>query len=279
SSAPLYSLGDGTQLANVLLNMGINSRDAMAEMRNGVLSFTTASASLEKSGVLCQSFNIDPGDYAVISVSDTGTGISKATLEHLFEPFFTTKPKGKGTGLGLANVWGYVENYKGAVEIKSELGAGSTFTLYFPLTKKKDPAEAEMRAGVPGAPVSSILVIDDDPTIRHIALEILTNKGYTVFSAEDGKKAVAFFSDSVNRVDVALLDMIMPELNGRDTFYQLRKIDPNLRVIMVSGTITPHDMKPMLDEPGTAFLSKPFSKEQLLSAVRAMAGARPSDTA
>jgi signal transduction histidine kinase len=129
----MYIRGDAARFANVLLNLGINARDAMEECYSGTLSFSTATAVLEKAGLLCQSFSIEPGNYISIGVSDTGIGMSKETLDHIFEPFFTTKPKGKGTGLGLSNVWGYVENYKGAIEVKSEPGKGSVFTLYFPL--------------------------------------------------------------------------------------------------------------------------------------------------
>jgi signal transduction histidine kinase len=130
--------GDGTLLQNVLLNLGINARDAMEE-KGGEIVFATFDAVLEDGNALCQSFNIEPGNYLLICVSDTGSGMNSDVLSHVFEPFFTTKPKGKGTGLGLANVWGYIENFKGAIEVKSAEGKGATFSLYLPMARSLVP--------------------------------------------------------------------------------------------------------------------------------------------
>jgi signal transduction histidine kinase len=136
-AGPSLAMGDRTLLQNVLMNLAINARDAM-EKRAGSISFLTGNTRLNADSVLCKTFQIEPGEYVTVEVADTGSGMSKEILGHLFEPFFTTKPKGKGTGLGLANVWGYVENYKGAIEVKSEEGKGSSFVLYLPVPVVND---------------------------------------------------------------------------------------------------------------------------------------------
>ena len=261
--------GNATQLANVLLNVGINGRDAMDQTGGGTLSFTTSVTRLERNNVLCESFRIDPGEYAVISISDTGSGMTPETREHLFEPFFTTKPKGKGTGLGLANVWAYLQNYKGAVDIQSTIGVGSTFTLYFPVVNKSSPAAPQTRKpqALSGRTITSVIVVDDDEALRSIMSEQLSLNGYTTHTFENGLDAVTFMKRNSSGVDLAILDMIMPGINGTETFTELRKINSGLPVLMISGMCDPEDLAIVLDQPGTSFLQKPFSDVQFFEAL------------
>jgi signal transduction histidine kinase len=275
SDVPLFTPGDAALFANVLLNLGINARDAMEEQYSGTLSFSTATAVLEQNSLLCESFRIESGNYVSIGVSDTGIGMSKETVDHIFEPFFTTKPKGKGTGLGLSNVWGYVENYKGAIKVKSGLGAGSIFTLYFPLSAETSrPRRPESSAHVNkeknGIGFKSILVVDDEPAMRDIASELLKNKGYEVFTVEDGSKAVEFVGKNHTAIDCVILDIMMPAMNGPDAFKAIRKIAPSMPIILASGFITRKELHGILNETRTAFVHKPFSDEQLLEAIRAV---------
>jgi len=260
--------GDATFLQNVFLNLGINARDAMEE-NGGTLAFSTSDMILEKNSMLCQSFQIGPGEYLCVYISDTGVGMSKEILGHLFEPFFTTKAKGKGTGLGLANVWGYIENFKGAIQVKSEEGKGSTFTLFLPLadTMVKLPTPRQ-----PAAPrtIKKILVVDDEPAMREICSEILVSGGYTVSLCENGVDAVDFMKEEGAHVDMVILDMIMPRMNGHDTFYELRRIDPALKIILVSGFLHKKELKGILKESNAAFIQKPFTEQQLLGEIRSL---------
>ncbi|HAJ80121.1 MAG TPA: hypothetical protein DCO75_10150 [Fibrobacteres bacterium] len=272
SNEPTIAHGDNTLLANVLLNLGINARDAMEEQQNGVLSFVTSIAVLDKNSLLCESFRIPMGDYIRIDVTDTGIGMSKDMLAHIFEPFFTTKPKGKGTGLGLSNVWNYIENYKGAIEVKSESGKGTTFTMYFSLTSEVNkPRVPEAFIPVGGNKrdgIKCVLVADDEPAMRNIVAELLKNNGYTVFTAKDGIQAVDFISKNNNGIDLVILDVMMPAMNGPDAFKAIRKINPAMRFIMISGFINKNDLKDIMNETLTAFVQKPFSDEQMLGAIR-----------
>jgi signal transduction histidine kinase/CheY-like chemotaxis protein len=277
SPRPLFAPGDGTLFANVLLNLGINARDAMESNSTGILSFSVTTSELDGNSLLCQSFKIDPGKYIGIEVSDTGTGMSKEIIDHLFEPFFTTKPKGKGTGLGLSNVWGYVENFNGAIEVKTEVDEGSVFILYFPLAqdqpRRRDAAALLASNENALSKFNAILVVDDEPAMRDIASELLKNKGFTVFTCEDGCKAVEFMNSRVSEIDLVILDIMMPNMNGPDTFKALRKLSPSLPIILASGFINKKDLHEILNENRTTFIHKPFSDEQLLNAINDMASA------
>ena len=269
--------GDSTFLQNVFLNLGINARDAMEE-HGGTLVFGTNDTVLDKNSTPCQSFHIVPGEYLCVSVSDTGTGMSKEVMGHIFEPFFTTKPKGKGTGLGLANVWGYIENFKGAIEVKSSEGKGTTFTLYLPLARIMEQAAPPSLARVvfslsqsTPAIIKKILVVDDEPAMREICGEILSMSGYAVSVCEDGVEAVDLMKKDGALIDLAVLDMMMPRMNGHDTFYELRKINPALKIILVSGFLNENELKGILKEKNTAFVQKPFTDQQLLGEIKSLA--------
>ncbi|MGB7569210.1 MAG: response regulator, partial [Chitinivibrionales bacterium] len=261
--------GDATFLQNVFLNLGINARDAMEE-NGGTLAFSTSDMILEKNSMLCQSFQIGPGEYLCVDISDTGVGMSKEVVGHLFEPFFTTKAKGKGTGLGLANVWGYIENFKGAIQVKSEEGKGSTFTLFLPLADATVTSPAPRHLAAPRT-INKILVVDDEPGMREICSEILASGGYTVSLCENGVDAVDFMKKEGAHVDMVILDMIMPRMNGHDTFYELRKIDPALKIILVSGFLHKKELKGILKESNAAFIQKPFTEQQLLGEILSLA--------
>ena len=263
--------GDATFLQNVFLNLGINARDAMEE-KGGILAFTTNDMVLEKNSMLCQSFQIAHGEYLCVDISDTGIGMSKEVLGHLFEPFFTTKAKGKGTGLGLANVWGYIENFKGAITVRSEAGKGTTFTLFLPLAIGIE----RLPIVLPSIPstirmIKEILVVDDEPAMREICGEILTLGGYFVRACENGLEAVDFMKKEGALIDMVILDMMMPHMNGHDTFFELRKINPAVKIILVSGFLNEKELKGILRETNTAFIQKPFTDQQLLGEIKSLA--------
>jgi len=268
-----FCIGDQTLLQNVFMNMGINARDAMGD-EGGSLTFATFNTELAATNILCQSFDIHPGEYMAIAVSDTGSGMDDETLSHLFEPFFTTKPKGKGTGLGLANVWGYVENFNGAIDVKSKPGQGTTFTLYFQLvaslTQNIKRQDVQPAVSVPVTSVKNILVVDDDPAMRELTGAMLTESNCTISLFSGGAEALELFSKNPNAFDCVLLDVMMAGMNGHDTFYALRKAAPNIRIIMMSGLIEEKELKGILAEPLTAFIQKPFSKTLLMREISAL---------
>jgi signal transduction histidine kinase len=186
------SLGDHTLIQNLFMNMGINARDAM-DNKQGILTFSTSVSELKEQSVQCQTFNIPPGHYIAVSITDNGSGMSEETLGHLFEPFYTTKPKGKGTGLGLSNVWGYVENYKGAIDVKSKLGTGTTFTIYFPVVETQDTQPSKSFKATPQPlSIKNILVADDEPAMRDITKAQLEQSGFSVVAFENGALALEY---------------------------------------------------------------------------------------
>jgi CheY-like chemotaxis protein len=261
-----------SSLQNALLNIAINSRDAM-ENGGGTLVFETTVLSLEKSNPLCESFQIEPGEYISVAISDTGMGMSDEIMRHLYEPFFTTKPKGKGTGFGLANVWGFIENHKAAISVVSKQGAGSTFTLYLPLIQKVSGQLSEPyppAAMIPSTMdnVKTILVVDDEAAQREISREMLLDKGFSLIFRENGREAVDFIKSDENKVDLVILDLMMPIMNGHDAFFEIRKLYPEMKIIIASGYINTKDLKGIIEERKTAFLQKPFSGERLMDAIQ-----------
>jgi CheY-like chemotaxis protein len=202
-----------------------------------------------------------------IQVSDSGVGIAPENLTKIFEPFFTTKEQGKGTGLGLAMVFGIIQQHKGWIECQSVLGRGTRFDLYLPrCLEAAAPAEtAESPDSATGH--ETILLVDDEPMIRNLGRAILTKHGYQVLLAENGREATAIYRRDRERVDLVLLDLTMPEMSGRETLAQLRQIDGGVRVLYMSGYSSDQ-----LSESSMAgalgFLNKPFSPKQLAATVR-----------
>jgi CheY-like chemotaxis protein len=267
--APIVA-ADETLLQNAFLNIAINARDAMES--GGTLTFETAAVALDASNHLCQSFQISPGEYISIAVSDTGTGMNEEIQRHLFEPFFTTKPKGKGTGFGLANVWGFIENYKGAITVTSKEGAGSTFTLFLPQLIVEVPDNQAAPSTASGISltidnVKTILVVDDELAQREISREMLHDKGFSVVFSENGLEAVNFVRDNKKAVDLIIMDLKMPVMDGRDAFFEIRKLDPEMKILIASGYINNKELQGIMSERKTGFLQKPFSGDMLIGAI------------
>ena len=245
--------GDAGQLQSALLNLAINARDAMPD--GGVLTLAT---DVVESGVPCLR----------VRVTDTGTGMSEETRRHLFEPFFTTKEPGKGTGMGLATVYGTVAGHKGTVEVVSELGHGSTFAVLLPLAHAT-PEAAEAPPGevtVPGR--GHILLAEDEPAVRAMVQEALRGLGYQVTACADGIEAVARFS--AMSCDLVLLDVSLPRLGGCQAFAAMRAVDPTVRGILCSGQAINEEMQSLIGDGAVDFLAKPFHLAELASKVAAM---------
>jgi CheY-like chemotaxis protein len=203
------------------------------------------------------------GRYAAISVQDTGAGIAPETLPRVFEPFFTTKEPGRGTGLGLAMVYGFVKNHDGFVKVESDPGHGARFTISLPLI----PAPAP-QTGVGGLRQiqlgwGTVLVVDDEPLVRAFATEGLKGLGYQVWVAENGKQALQMYEQHRGEIDCVLLDLIMPELSGLETFRRMRALDPQARVVFASGYSTGEILRDAPDARSAGFIGKPYTLEGL----------------
>jgi two-component system, cell cycle sensor histidine kinase and response regulator CckA len=257
--------GDPTQIHQVLMNLIVNARDAMP--RGGILSVKAENVSIDES-YSRMILDARPGQFVLITVTDTGTGIPAEIIGRVFEPFFTTKEHGKGTGLGLSTVLGIVKSHGGFVNVYSQISRGTQFRAYFPAAESPHITRArEERADVPLGHGELVLVVDDEAAIREITRSTLETFGYNAITAGDGTEAVAIFAQNKDAIEVVLTDMMMPYLDGTGTIRALQKMDPNVKIIASSGLAD--DGKAA--EAGAAgvkiFLSKPYTAEELLIAI------------
>jgi signal transduction histidine kinase/CheY-like chemotaxis protein len=255
-----YIPGDPNQVQQVIMNLANNARDAMK--KGGTLTIKTEEKFLDKKHVRFHP-KAYPGEHLVISVSDTGSGISPEDLERIYEPFFTTKGIDEGNGMGLATVYGIIENHDGHIVVSSEVGQGSTFTLYIPsyLAEIEKIEKAASREISPQG--GRILLVDDEAIILAVVPDILKALGYEVETAVNGKEAVQYYKKHSNEIDLVIIDMIMPEMDGRDCFVELKKINPKVRAIVSTGYGLKGEAQSIIDEGVLGFLQKPFHVEQL----------------
>ena len=257
--------GDPTQMHQVLLNLCVNARDAMP--RGGVLSVKAENISIDESYAR-MILDARPGQFVLISVTDTGTGIPVEILSRVFEPFFTTKEHGKGTGLGLSTVLGIVKSHGGFVNVYSEVGKGTQFRAYFPAAESALTTQAlEERAEVPLGHGELVLVVDDELAIREITKSTLETFGYTALTAGDGTEAIALYAQNKDAIDVVLTDMMMPYLDGTGTIRALQKMDPNVKIIASSGLADEGKAAEAAIAGVKVFLAKPYTADQLLNAL------------
>ena len=261
SSGPLMVNADTAQLEQVLMNLAVNARDAMPG--GGALTIETKFAELDETYTGTRT-GVTPGDYALISVSDTGAGMDKEILERIFEPFFTTKGD-KGTGLGLATSYGIVKQHQGNIWFYSEPGEGTTFNIYLPLCDKKGEAEAGPVKRLP--PVSgsaTVLLVEDDPPVRKLACRILADHGYAVIESDDPADAVARAASHDGPIHLVLTDVIMPQMKGPEVFMKIREHHPEARVLYMSGYTDNMIMRQGVLKEGIQYIQKPFSINGLL---------------
>lgn len=254
-------LGDLSQLENTILNLSINARDAMPE--GGKLTISSDNVFLDQQYCNSSASDIEPGLYIEFSVSDTGSGMNQDVLEHIFEPFFTTKAAGKGTGLGMASVYGAVRNHNGDIRIDSQPGKGTVFKLYFPTTDAPlvPPEGLEDEDIVFGS--GCILVVDDEAIIRGMTEAILTDLGYCVILAENGKEASDIYLQKKDDIDLVLLDLVMPKMNGRDALKAMKKINPDVKVLLTSGFNREVEKTEIKTWGISGFVKKPFRRGEL----------------
>jgi len=256
-------IGDDTMLMNALMNMGINASHAMPS--GGTLTFTLANYDLDKSYCEASPFDIRPGNYLDISVSDTGCGMAPEVVSRIFEPFFTTKEQGRGTGLGLSMVYGTVQEHGGAVTVYSEPGNGTVFHIYLPVTEESvsDKINTE---DLPGG-TATILLIDDEELIRITAKGFLESLGYKVLVETNGEDGIKTFIQKTGEIDLIILDMIMPIMGGREAFIKLREIDPEIPILVASGFAKEEHLVLLKEHGISGFLQKPFRISELAEKV------------
>lgn len=259
---------DPTQIEQVLMNMAINSRDAMPD--GGRLIIKTGNMMVVEDHTLTHT-GAQPGEYVLLSVSDTGHGMNKETMEHMFEPFYTTKEPGKGTGLGLAMVYGLVKSHGGYIRCSSECGKGTTFTIYFPVINKEVTAEeTEKHVEIPQDGTETILLADDEKSIRDFGRNMLSRHGYTVLTAADGESALRVYQQKKKEIALVILDLIMPGIGGKRCAQELCTIDPNAKILIASGHSFGGPLKETPDPGYKGFINKPYEIEEVLKAIRAV---------
>ena len=255
---------DTVQLEQIMMNLGINARDAMPD--GGVLRFETTNVILDEAFCRGQP-SLRPGAYVQLSVSDTGHGMGSEILEHIFEPFFSTKETGRGTGLGLAMVYGIVKNHGGIITCESEVGRGTTFRLYFPsLESDVRPMKAENGPLPVHGGGETLLLVDDDPVVRDMGTEMLTRFGYRVLAAKDGEEALAVYGRERESIRLVILDWIMPGMGGRGCMEALLRMNPREKIVIASGYAVDESFK--TPSGPVACIQKPYDVPQILQVIR-----------
>ena len=254
---------DPGQIEQVLINLYLNAWHAMAD--GGDIYIQTENIYL--SDEYCKPFEVPQGNYVKVSVTDTGVGIDPNFIERIFEPFFTTKDVGKGTGLGLASAYGIIKNHNGIIRVYSEINHGTTFNIYLPASDLEEVKDVEISTEMVKGNEAILLVDDEEGTIQVEKL-MLRELGYQVFPALSGKEAVELYKEKMVDLDLVALDMIMPEMNGKDTYDALKKINPEVKVLLVSGYSLNKQIEELMDKGCNGFIQKPFDIVQLSQKLR-----------
>jgi two-component system, cell cycle sensor histidine kinase and response regulator CckA len=261
---PVAGMGDAAQLHHAFLNLAINACDAMPD--GGTLSLGCEPIVLDQAA--CEAMGeIVPGPYARVAVTDSGIGMSEDVRRHLFEPFFTTKPPGKGTGMGLAAVYGIVRRHQGAIVVDSQPGRGTTFHVFLPVASGSGTEVAAVKPRVLASGLAHVLVVDDEAVVLRLMATALRERGYRVTACGTGAEALAAFGETWREIGLVVLDMVMPGMNGVATLAALRRINPDVRVLLTSG-FAPAGHADEVDRAGVCgFLPKPFAVDELAAQV------------
>ncbi len=254
---------DQGQIEQVLVNLYVNAWQAMPE--GGDLYLETKNVTLDE--VYTKPLNMEPGKYVQISVTDTGVGMDETTRQRVFEPFFTTREMGGGTGLGLASAYGIIRSHGGAIIVYSAPGCGTTFAIYLPASDRQVRMEKGPSAEVLGGK-ETVFLVDDEEMILEVGKEMLTALGYKVISARGGKQAVELYQQNRDRIDMVILDMIMPDKGGGEVYDKLKEINPKVKVLLSSGYSIEGQANEILERGCNGFIQKPFSAQQLSSKLR-----------
>nr|WP_320017532.1 ATP-binding protein [uncultured Desulfobacter sp.] len=251
---------DPSQLDQILINLAVNARDAMPN--GGQLKISTANRVFDDS-TMAPTKHYSPGHYVLLTVQDNGTGMDQETLSHMFEPFFTTKELGKGTGLGLATIYGIIKQNNGIIDIQSEIDQGSSFKIYFPMFKgeRKKDAFADHVAMNPGT--EKILLVEDDDMVRNMISKMLEAIGYTVMAVSNPLAALSFCQTNDITIDLLFTDVVMPKMNGKELSYKIKNLKPGIKVLFMSGYSPEISSRGGTLPKGVHFIEKPFSQKDL----------------
>ena len=265
SDKDMIVMADSSQLEQVLMNLAGNARDAMPG--GGIFTIETELVDLDNEYIKMHGFGM-PGPHALITVSDTGEGIDEETKKKIFEPFFTTKEVGEGTGLGLSLVYGIIKQHEGYINVYSELDLGTSFKIYLPLLKDmpgehEDPGIQSITGGQ-----ETILLAEDEAEVRGAISGILREYGFTIIEAVDGKDAVMKYSENRDRIQLLIFDVVMPKINGKEAYDEIKRITPGMKAIFTSGYTTKTIHAKGVLEEGLHFLSKPVLPRNLLRKIR-----------
>jgi CheY-like chemotaxis protein len=261
---------DTAQIELALMDLYVNAWHAMS--MGGTLTLTTANVSLAEAFV--KPYHLDPGSYLRIDVADSGAGMDETTLERIFEPFFTTRPMAEGTGLGLASVFGIIKKHKGIITVDSKMGVGTCFSVYLPAARiahepESPPARRPDAAlPLPEKGTGTILVIDDEEYILKADKAMLTELGYAVLLADGGKDAIRVFDQNKDRINLVILDLIMPDVNGETVYKHVKSVRPDMPVILSSGYSVEGQAKSILDDGCDGFIQKPYNLNQLSQKIK-----------
>jgi CheY-like chemotaxis protein len=257
---------DPGQIEQVIMNLAVNARDAMPN--GGKLTVTTANTTLDKNHL--KNFpDMDAGDYVMLAIADTGTGMSEEVKAHLFEPFFTTKPSGQGTGLGLATCFGIVKQNTGHINVQSELGSGTTFKIYFPQVQSAlEPIRVRNQPTKVAGGNETVLLVEDEPVVRELAVATLREKGYTVVEAVNGEEGLRLARQHDGKIDLVLTDVVMPVMGGKEMADAIRTSHPDTKVLFTSGYTEDALGHHGVLRPGILFLPKPYLTATLARKVR-----------
>jgi CheY-like chemotaxis protein len=257
---------DPSQIDQILANLIVNARDAIA----GVGKITIETENVAFNQAYCNDHaGFLPGDYVMLAISDNGCGMDKDIMAHIFEPFFTTKTVGHGTGLGLATVYGIVKQNNGFINVYSEPRKGTTFKIYLPrFMSDNNESRAILPTEIPQGGKETILLVEDETTVLKMSKRMLDTLGYTVLVANTPSQAIHLTQSHADAIDLLITDVVMPEMNGRDLAKHLKTIQPDLKILFMSGYTADVIAHHGVLEKGVSFISKPFSMEELATKVR-----------
>ncbi len=256
--------GDKSELQNAYLNILINATHAMPE--GGNIYVNAGLRDLDENFCDAIAMDIEPGAYLEVTIRDEGSGIPPGDLKRIFEPFFTTKEQGKGTGLGLSSVFGTIQQYGGAIDVESEVGKGSTFHIYLPLGQEESGKEPDSNESIPTG-TGTVLLADDEAVVRKTVGSLLKSLGYEVLMAENGRQALEIFRERSAEIDLVILDMVMPDMNGKDSFFAMKEIDPRVKVLLSTGFTREEDLEGMKLSGLSGIINKPYNRAELAKAI------------
>ena len=264
---PLTIMSDNVQIEQAIINLATNARDAMPH--GGRLKITTGHVDLDEDFIAGHGFGT-LGEYALLSIADTGTGMDDDHKEKIFEPFFTTKEVGKGTGLGLSMVYGTIKQHNGYILVQSRPGTGTTFHIYLPLSLNKEKVDVQTAAvalSVKNA-TETILLVEDERPVRNIMKEILEQAGYRVIEAQDGEEALKRLQEHIDAIQFIVTDIVMPKMDGMTLHEKAKAMKPGIRYLFVSGYQDRLLKSNGISEKDVHYISKPFTAKQLLNRIR-----------